>query len=84
MIPVSRGKTALSSYTLNQRVNDGLWKRLTTNRGSYDGTACPNEVGIWNENGKEPSSEKGKSTSLNGYKAGMVKWRGVNEKHSQI
>jgi len=64
MIPVSGTKTILSSQSLNQGVNDGLWKRLSANRYGHGDTARAEEEGIWNENGKEPSSEKGENSSL--------------------
>jgi len=72
MIPVSGTKTILSSQSLNQGVNDGLRKRLSTNRYGHGDTARAEEVGIWNENGKEPGSEKGKNNGLVGNKAGAA------------
>jgi len=72
MIPVSGTKTILSSQSLNQGVNDGLRKRLSANRYGHGDTARAEEVGIWNENGKEPGSEKGKNNGLVGNKAGAV------------
>jgi len=45
---------------------------LSANRYGHDDTARVEEVGIWNESGKEPGSEKGKNNSLIGDKAGAA------------
>lgn len=45
---------------------------MSADRYGHGDTARAEEVGIWNENGKEPGSEKGKNNGLVGNKAGAV------------
>ena len=57
---------------------------MSADRYGHGDTARAEEVGIWNENGKEPGSEKGKNNGLVGDKAGAVEWRRASEKHNYI
>ena len=60
----------LTLHGLDKGLDKGIGYWGTTNGGAHTNTTGSEEMGIWNQGGKEPSGEKGKQTPLDGDNAG--------------